>query len=407
MSERQPRILTVTSTFPRGLEDTTPSFVFDLARHLAEKAEVRVLTPFCENTAEHEWMDGVEVFRYRFWPRDHGLISSRAKLQAIKENPLNILQAYTMAACQKRPIRAQVRGWQPDAIHAHWVIPQGWNVLRCLPRHPRPRVLVTGHGGDIFGAKPLAWMKRRVLRNCDFFTGVSSAILAEAQRLGLPRETPQAVAPMGVNVELFSPDKNDPGLRDALGIQGPLLLFVGRLAEKKGCRYLVEALPLVLQHFPDAVLVIAGDGDEKERLQAQSKRLGLTEAIRFIGPQPHARLAALYASADVFIGPSIVTPGGDTEGFGLVFAEAMASGCCAIASDLPAVRDIITDRETGLFVPPQDVKAIAGAIVEVLQHPELRQALAAAGMKKVQASFSWTRVADRYAQMLLQGKDLP
>jgi glycosyltransferase involved in cell wall biosynthesis len=205
---------------------------------------------------------------------------------------------------------------------------------------------------------------------------------------------------MGVDTRRFSPRARDQRLRQQLGIAGPFLLFVGRLAEKKGVRYLLEAMPGVLERFPDAKLVIVGDGPLREELKAFSAWLGIAESVVFAGGKRQEELPPYYASADVFIGPSIVARGGDTESFGLVFAEAMAAGCAVVASDVGGVRELVRDGKTGLLVAQRDAQAIARAVCGLLADPELRRRLSAAGRSLVMQQFEQGSVTDRYARVL-------
>lgn len=402
------RILVLTSTYPRRAGDTLPRFIHDLAaEQVRQGARVRVIAPYSRDSAGRETLDGVEVVRYRFWPTDRNLLSDVAKLPAIRRNPLNLLQVPFMVLGLWRALRREARDYAPDVIHAHWIIPQGLvAALHNLFARKRTRLVVTSLGGDIFGLRSLTGLKRWVLNLADVSTGLSTAICDEITRVVRVRAgVPVRRIPLGVTTSAFSPALRDPALRARHGMRdgarGALLLFVGRLSEKKGVRHLLDALPAVLREFPDTVLLIAGFGEEEEALRAQARSLGLLDgAARFIGKITHAEAPSLYASADIFVGPSIVAAGGDTEGLGLVFVEAQASGCAVVASDLPAVRDIITHGENGLFAEPGKPESIAAQVLALLRDPALRERLGRNARANAVARFDWPAVARQYLDEL-------
>jgi glycosyltransferase involved in cell wall biosynthesis len=400
-----PRILVLTSTYPRWAGDTLPRFVHDLAaEQVRQGARVRVIAPYSKGSQEREVLDGVEVVRYRYWFTERDLLSDVAKVPAIRRNPLNLFQVPFLLLGLWRALVRERRDFQPQAVHAHWIIPQGViAVLHLLGRRPRPRLVVTSLGADIFGLRRLTWLKRWTLARADAVTGLSEAICTEIRdSVRLPTRVPLRRIPLGVFTERFHPDRRDPALRERLGEGGEILLFVGRLAEKKGVRYLIEAMPAVRREFPRAVLWVAGFGEEEAALRARAEALGLLDrGIRFLGRINHDEAPAYYASADIFVGPSIVAAGGDTEGLGLVFAEAQAAGCAVVASDLPAVRDIVTHGETGCFAAQRDPAALAEQILGLLRDPERRARIAAAGRASALARFDWPTVARQYLAELV------
>jgi phosphatidylinositol alpha-mannosyltransferase len=119
-----------------------------------------------------------------------------------------------------------------------------------------------------------------------------------------------------------------------------------------------------------------------------------------MGSVPNHRLPALYALADVFVGPSVVERGGDTESFGVVFAEAMASGCPVIATDVGGIRDLVRPLETGLVVPPRDTVALAAAVCRILDDPELRARLRARSLRSVREDFDHRALHGAYANLI-------
>ena len=170
--------------------------------------------------------------------------------------------------------------------------------------------------------------------------------------------------------------------------------------EKKGVNYLLKAMPEVLQEFPQATLAIVGDGPMRRQLETLSRSLGVDGHVRFLGALSHADLPPYYATADLFVGPSVVAEGGDTESFGLVFAEAMASSCPVVGPDVGGTKDVILQGRTGMRVPERDPKGIASAVRGLLGDGPLMDRLRAQALLWVRERFDQKSIADRYAQVI-------
>jgi glycosyltransferase involved in cell wall biosynthesis len=199
---------------------------------------------------------------------------------------------------------------------------------------------------------------------------------------------------MGVDTRtLFTPAPSIPRATNEI-------LFVGRLVEKKGCAYLLEAMPEILDHYPDARLSIVGDGPMETALKRQAKHLGIAHAVTFVGAVNNADIPELHRRASVLVVPSIITVQGDQEGLGLVMVEALACECPVVASDLPAIRDVIAHENTGLLVQPKNPGAIAGAVVRLFEEPKLGRQLAVNGRNHVTQIFDWAVIGDHYTTLI-------
>jgi phosphatidyl-myo-inositol alpha-mannosyltransferase len=168
---------------------------------------------------------------------------------------------------------------------------------------------------------------------------------------------------------------------------GKTVLFLGRYDEpRKGMEVLIEALPRVVERFPDLQVLVVGHGDEDE-LRAQAGPLA--EHMRFLGLVDDAGKASAMRSADVYCAPNI---GG--ESFGIVLVEAMAAGAPVVASDLDAFRHVLRDGEVGRLVPPGDAAGLADGLIETLENDAVRERYAAAGCEVV-ARYDWSVVASQ------------
>jgi phosphatidylinositol alpha-1,6-mannosyltransferase len=166
----------------------------------------------------------------------------------------------------------------------------------------------------------------------------------------------------------------------------PVVLMVGRLATSeryKGHDRVIAAWPAVKARVPDAELAIVGDGDDVDRLQDLARKSGVAESVRFAGFLDRQQLEAEYATAALLTLPS------RGEGFGLVYLEAMAHGLPCVGSTHDAGAEVIGDA--GLTVDPDDLDAVAAAIVALLESPERRQQMGDAGHRRVQRYFTYDR----------------
>lgn len=153
----------------------------------------------------------------------------------------------------------------------------------------------------------------------------------------------------------------------------------------------------ILKKLSGSKLVIIGDGPEKEKLESLAKDLNLGKDVLFLGRIRNEELPRYYATADVFVAPSIVARSGDTEGLGVVLLEAIASGTCVIGSNVGGIPDIIRHNRTGLLVEEKNTSQLANAITSLLKNSKLQKKLRKNAIAHVKKAYSWDVVAKRFA----------
>jgi glycosyltransferase involved in cell wall biosynthesis len=258
-----------------------------------------------------------------------------------------------------------------------------------------PPFLITSHGGDLFSlrGKVFESIKHWVLRRASAITVVSQPMVDSAIKLGMVPER-ISVIPMGVDFACrFSVDRR----RQRVVGQ---ILFVGRLVEKKGVKYLIEALPAIRARVPGAHLVVVGGGPELEALTAQVYELGLNDCVDFRGPMPQDSLPGLYQCASVFVAPFVDAASGDKEGLGLVTVEAIACGCPVVVGDVAVVADIFQDTEMEMRAIPGDSENLAAKITNILLAPEEAIQRTIAIRDRLQQKMGWESVVSRYGGLL-------
>jgi glycosyltransferase involved in cell wall biosynthesis len=172
----------------------------------------------------------------------------------------------------------------------------------------------------------------------------------------------------------------------------PTVLSVARMYPRKRLDDLLHAARLIRERIPGVQVRIVGEGPESARLRALHRTLGLSGTVTFLGDVSRQALAVEYVSADCFCLPTV------QEGFGLVFAEAMAAGLAVVACRAAAVPELVEDRRTGLLVNPRSPEELAMALETLLRNPGLRADLGAAGAARVLA-FDLEPVARRFVEV--------
>ena len=249
----------------------------------------------------------------------------------------------------------------------------------------KPTLLCTSHGGDLYSLqdKMSRQLKRWVIRHCDALTVVSTPMVEKIRELGGEKTPPVSVIPMGTDIEnTFVPNPAVKRLPNQL-------LFAGRLVEKKGVEYLLLALKEIRWTYPGMTLVIVGSGPLQKKLEALVNELDLCKNVIFKGRLEHQALVNFYQESTLAVFPFIQAADGDMEGLGLVMVEAMACGCPVVASDLPAVRDLILP-ETGCLATSADVGSLVSTILSVLSSRQFQTA------NPRLSKFGWQNVSKRY-----------
>ncbi|MEX2238777.1 MAG: glycosyltransferase family 4 protein [Dehalococcoidia bacterium] len=282
-----------------------------------------------------------------------------------------------------RQVRDILRRERFDVVHIHepmtpmlpWLFLRNARVPRVGTFHVHRE-----DGHRVYAA--FGWFLRRLMKMVDARIAVSEAARQTVAQY-FPGE--YEMLPNGVEVARFRGSTFDrevlsPGFRD--------ILFLGRLEGRKGVTYLLRAMPMVLRSFPDARLVIVGDGPERAQAEALARTLS-PQSVVFAGPVDDESKPAYFRSAEIFCSPA--THG---ESFGIVLLEAMAAGKPIVASAIEGYAGLLLRDDAGLLVPPRDPEALATAIIKLLSDDALRSRLgqrAAAAAQK----YDWQAIAQR------------
>jgi phosphatidylinositol alpha-1,6-mannosyltransferase len=276
------------------------------------------------------------------------------------------------------------------------------------PRLSRPYAVVL-HGAEVTVPGRLPGARAalaRVLGGAALVVAAGGYPALEAARAvrGRARLPPVAIVPPGVDTERFRPlsteERAAARARWALPVSGRLVVSVSRLVPRKGMDVLVEAAAGLAVSHPDLTVAIAGAGRDGARIQ---RLIRVHHApVRLLGRVDDSELPALYGAADVFAMCCRNRWGGlEQEGFGIVFLEAAACGVPQVAGSSGGAAEAVAEGRTGLVVDrPADPVAVRAALGSLLDDPERRAVLGAAGRTRAAAEFAYPLLAQRLHEAL-------
>ena len=276
-------------------------------------------------------------------------------------------------------ILRRARRDRPDVVHTH-LVHADFHGLPAGRLARVPALVSTKHGFNAFrDRKAFATADRAVASLADVHVAISAGLaryLAESE--GFDAATFEVVH---YGIEAGSEPPPLPG--------APRLAIVGRLIPIKGHDVLLRAVARARERLPGLTLEIAGDGELEQELRATAIRLGLDDAVTFLGRV--APVDPVLERAEVVVVPSF------GEGFGMVALEAMERGRPVIASAVGGLPEIVDEGRTGLLVPPGDVEALVRAIAELADDPARAAGMGQAGRARALDGFSQERCTERIA----------
>jgi len=300
------------------------------------------------------------------------------------------MSPFSLAAGAVRAVeRLLDEGFDFDVIDAHYYYPDGV-AAALLARHFKKPFTVTARGTDL-NLLPDFALPRRMMQwtasRADASIGVCSALVDVLRSWNIAPDRLHVMR-NGVDLERFRPVPQQ-AARVELGLSGsPLLLSVGYLIERKGHHIVIDALASLLLQYPDARLVIVGDGPERGNLERHCANLGIASRVRFAGSLPNTELYRWYSAADVMVLAS------SREGWANVLLEAMACGTPVVASRIWGTPEVVAKEEVGRLVGNRNGQEFAAAIASLISVGASR-----ATVRQYAEGFSWQSTTD--AQLAL------
>lgn len=371
----RPRLVVLTSVFPRPSQPTLGLFVRERMFRVARELPVVVVSPvpwfpgqallrrlrrhFRPSVGFREVQDGIEVYHPRFFSFPGLFKSWDGYFMALGSYPL----------CRRLHAEGRL-----DLLDAHFVYPDGY-AAHLIAKWLGLPYTVTARGTEARHIRRPALRKRmrRTLEEASHSFAVAESLKLLLTELGVDGSKITVVG-NAVDTKVFYPIDRRLA-RDQLGLpeDSRVLVSVGGLVERKGFHRVIALLPALLARYPSLHYLIVGgpgpEGDFESRLREQVEEHGLTERVRFLGNLPQAQLKVPLSAADVFV---LATR---NEGWANVFLEAMACGLPIVTTDVGGNREVVRGPELGIVVPFEDSKMLDAAIADALARRWDREAL--------------------------------
>jgi glycosyltransferase involved in cell wall biosynthesis len=386
---RRLRILTVTHNYPRFAGDPAGAFVARIAEGAAAQGhEVEVIAPHAPGTSTDERSGGVRLRRFRYAPEGLERVAYTGSLhQRTLLSPAAALAFPGFLLAFGLAVRAALRRFAPDVVHAHWWLPGGWFASRG-----RVPYLITCHGSDISllaRGDLVRRLARRAFRRAARITTVSDFLAQDLRRMLPGLETQVLVTPMPVDV---------PGLLQgsrAQKAEPPRILYAGNLVPSKGVDVLLRAVAELGRRGVACRLKVLGEGPAKSDLEALARELGIVSRVIWAPFVPQARMAAEYGASAITVLPSR----GHAEGLGLTMVEALLAGSAVVGTGAGGIPEVVLHEQTGLIAREGDANDLADQIQRLLADPSLRLRLTRAGKEHVMGTYSPEAAVGRFLEI--------
>jgi glycosyltransferase involved in cell wall biosynthesis len=383
------RIVVIGSTYPRSEQDyEVPWLRESVNRIVARGHQVTVLAPSYCGLKDH-LIDGTMVRRFRYAPAPlEKLTHGEGATNKLKKKPILKLLTLTYILSGVWSAFKICSNKRIDILHVHWPFPHGLMALLPAWLHG-VKVVSSCHSAELALASQ-SKASTSVLAMClQRSASVTANSRHTADLIQKITAIDPEIIPYGATVRI----QTEPlALADQPAV--PLLLFSGRLIQRKGVQFLLRAMPLILARR-SVRLVITGDGHCRAEWEVLSRELGLGDQVEFAGFVSNERLGELFRSCTVYVHPAIYDDRGDTEGLGVVLIEAIRNRKPVVASRVGGIVDVIKDGSTGLLVPEKDPGAIAAAVLRLLDDPALARRLGEEGFAHASRFFDWEAITDQ------------
>ncbi len=384
MESKEMKVLFVTTAYQRFEHDVITPWLVELIAQLQSRGiDVSVFTPSHKGLG-NQIIRGIQIHRFRYFlKRYERLTHEETAVDRIKRGPFYLLLAIFYLFFGTMHIIQLVKNKRYDIIHVHWPFP---HIIFGIfaKRAGHSRLYSTFYGVEI------RWLRKKFpflvkpfsifINKSDKITAISTHTAKELENIVAKRIE---IVPFSAAVE-----EKKGQLTDAREI-----IFVGRLVERKGVKYLIEAIAKIKDAIPHRLIII-GDGPERGALERLTKDLGLDERVTFTGRIADGDLYRHYARCSFLVLPAVYDKKGDIEGLGVVLIEAMSYRKPVIASNAGGITDVVENGVNGLLVPPGDCAALAHAIKTLATDDVLRREMGMKAKVIIDEKFNWDRIVN-------------
>lgn len=402
------KICLLTTAYPnwneRPDEIIRGKFVHDMAKHLAKAGfEVHVITQHGNNTENCEQKDGVTIHRFHYFLRKYETLTKDPGIpENIKKLGNKLLVPFYVFFLILNAFKVIKRNGI-HIINAHWGFPTGYIGL-ILKVMTRGKLITTLYGAELFPVirgkhaliKPLL---KRALIGADILAGISGETVHAAKSISGRNDV--HVIPDGIDMDYYQPGDKDDNLLSKYGCCGKrVIFFTGRMVERKGHRFVLEAMKIVKERNPDIKLLLGGNGPLSRYLQELRADLQLEDVVEMPGFLPEQELVPILQSVDMYVLPSYVDSNGDTEGSATAAFEAMACGTPAIVSRIGGNIGAIEEGKGACYFEAGNSEDLAHKIIMLVTDNELLDRNRRESRKYVQDHYSWDKSIAEYLRLI-------
>jgi len=376
------KVLFVTTAYQRSENDVITPWLVELVVRLKSRGiNVSVFTPSYKGLG-NQIIRGIQIYRFRYFLKKYErLTHEETAVDRIKRGPFNLLLTLFYLLFGTIYIMRLVKNKRYDIIHVHWPFPHIiFGIFAKTAGHSR--LYSTFYGVEI------RWLRKKFpflikpfsifINKSDKITAISTHTAKELENIATKKVE---IVPFSAAIEERKGQLSDAGE----------IIFVGRLVERKGVKYLIEAIARIKDEIPHRLIII-GDGPERETLERLAQDLGLEERVTFTGRISDGDLYRYYERCSFLVLPAVYDKKGDIEGLGVVLIEAMSYNKPVIASNAGGITDVVENGVNGLLVPPGDSAALAQAIKTLATDDMLRKEMGSKAKVIIDERFNWDKI---------------
>lgn len=407
------KICLITTAYPDWSEGNTNilrgKFVHDMAKYLVKAGvEVHVVTHHGKITSSIEKKDGVIIhyFHYFFKYKWETLIKGAGIPENIKKIK-NLIQIFFYFSSLLWLSFKVIKNYKIDFINAHWVFPTGYMGL-LLKKITGKKLIITAYGAELFPvlAGRMGYLKlflKKCIKGADIVAGISPETVRAVKKISGRKDI--HVIPDGIDISHYKK-----GLKNIILLKKyncyckKVIFFTGRMVERKGHKYLLEAMRYIKNKIPNVKLILGGQGPLMNELTNLRNKWELYDCVEMPGYIAEKDIIPLLQSINLYVLPSCIDKKGDTEGSATAALEAMACGKTALISKIGGNRGAIEEGKGAYYFKPMNARNLADRINMIINNNKLLHKNESMARTYIIKHYSWEKIINRYLDLL---KNLP